>query len=348
MNFHLRTISLIIACLSIFYDSMAQKRHIYFLKGEGQEVKHKDSADFIRIIEEPDSSNRYFKILEYYTDNSRKFVGQASSLKPKIVYEGATIRFDKNGKKTEQVSYLLGVPFGVAYFFHPNGRVKKEIDYTPEGTVSFNTHSKLNQSRLKAYFDSSGTQAVKDGNGYAILVDEADILREEGSYADGVKDGIWKGFYKEAGRYYEEEYNDGILVSGVQSLPDGRKLDYVAIKEAPQSIRGGLEFYKYFQKNFNYPKEALDRNISGKITMNFEVAADGTVTNIQVLPLLNYSITREVTRVLKNAGKWHPAKLRGEPVHEVYQFAISLTVRPPMIIRQEVRGSQSPKIRRSF
>lgn len=352
MSFFLKTFLLFGVCLHVFHYSLAQKKQVFFLKGDGHEVKHKDSAEFIRIIEEPDSVNRYFKVSEYYADNSRKFIGQASSLEPRIIYEGASIRFDKTGKKTEQIAYILGVPFGTAYYFHSNGRVKKEIDYNPDGRLNINNHSKVSQARLNSYFDSSGVQTVKDGNGYAILMDEDNILKQEGSYSEGLKNGIWKGFYKETGRFYEEEYKDGNLVSGIQRLPDGRKFDYTEIKEAPQSARGGLEFQKYFMKSFHYPREALERNISGKITMTFEIAADGTVTKIKVLPSsLNYSITHEATRVVKNAGKWHPAKLRGEPVNEVYHFALSFKARPPMIIRhevREVRGSQPPNIRRTF
>lgn len=59
-------------------QSFAQKQNIYFLKNDGREVKLKDSADFIRIIQEPDSGSTNFKVLEFYPDNSRKFIGEAS------------------------------------------------------------------------------------------------------------------------------------------------------------------------------------------------------------------------------------------------------------------------------
>jgi hypothetical protein len=42
-------------CILLCLDSVAQRQNVYFLKNSGAEVKVRDSADFIRIVSEPDS-----------------------------------------------------------------------------------------------------------------------------------------------------------------------------------------------------------------------------------------------------------------------------------------------------
>jgi len=155
--------------------SFAQKRNVYFLKDNGKEVKYKDSADFIRIIQEPDSGSTFFKLMEFYPDNSRKFVGEVSSYDPILIYEGPAIRFNKNGKKTEQVSYVNGVLTGKAYYFYPNGRMKKVIDYTKDGMEEPISYIKSIYYKLLEYVDSNGVRTVLDGNGYAIIKNEIRI-----------------------------------------------------------------------------------------------------------------------------------------------------------------------------
>lgn len=56
--------------------SKAQKaQNVYFLKYNGQKVEKKEDADFVRIIQEPDSGDNRFKLLEFYKNNNRKTVG---------------------------------------------------------------------------------------------------------------------------------------------------------------------------------------------------------------------------------------------------------------------------------
>ncbi len=49
--------------LIAFMGYAQKKRNIYLLKDNGKEVFVRDSADFIRIIEEPDSGSVFYNLM---------------------------------------------------------------------------------------------------------------------------------------------------------------------------------------------------------------------------------------------------------------------------------------------
>lgn len=329
----------------------AQKSNTYYLKNNGQEIKVKDSADYIRIIQEPDSANAYFRVLEFYPDNSRKFVGQVSAFEPKLVYEGATMLYNKNGKKSAQISYIKGIPFGTAYFFHANGRVEKVLDYNSEGTIKISKTDQLENFKVLSYFDSTGNEQVKDGSGYVIIPADDGMSREEGRFSQGLKDSTWKGTLPGNTGSYQEEYKNGELISGVQTTADGKQYSYTNLREDPEYLNGGnIAFYGFFQKTFRYPREALERGITGSLLINFIINEDGSISDIKSYPTLHYSINKEINRVLMTSGKWKPAKSRGVPLKEPYQLPLSLhlngspSVRPQTGITIEVRSVTRTRI----
>ena len=210
-------------------------------------------------------------------------------------------------------------------------------------------HHRVDAFPVVSLFDSTGHEQVVNGNGRAILFDTEGISREEGKYLAGLKDSIWRGEYMETGRYFEEIYNGGLLMSGVQTLPDGSKFSYTKVKEIAK-LSGGRETNRVLQSNFKYPKEALERNISGKMVINFQVKTDGSVSDIKVTPSLDFSMDREILRLIRSTGQWVPAKLRGVPEDSVFEFAFSLKVGPRTMIRQEMIQIPvgSPRLRNTF
>jgi antitoxin component YwqK of YwqJK toxin-antitoxin module len=304
--------------------SIAQKRNIYYFKDDGKEVKMKDSADFMRIIQEPDSSSQYFRVLEFYPDNSRKLIGQVSAFEPRLVFEGSAMSFYKNGKKASHITYIMGSPFGMAYHFYPDGKVKKALNYTSIAMEPMLNVYQKDRYEVLDYFDSAGVQLVKNGNGYAVF-NETDTSREEGSYRNGLKDSVWKGFDK-SGREYEEHYKNGDLVKGFQTMANGSKLHYNKIYEPSSFIGGMTEFYRFLSRSFVYPKDARAQGIQGKIFISVIVKADGRLTFIGVTPSLSPSIDQAAYGLVKRSPKWIPAKLRGVAVNESYVIPVSLNL----------------------
>ncbi|KQN35080.1 hypothetical protein ASE92_10675 [Pedobacter sp. Leaf41] len=92
----------------------------------------------------------------------------------------------------------------------------------------------------------------------------------------------------------------------------------------PAEFPGGINALRaYIANNLQYPDDAREEEIEGKVFASFVVAKDGVVTNIQIDRKLGHGCDEEVIRVLKRMPKWTPAKLHGKPVN--YRFRIPVT-----------------------
>jgi len=81
---------------------------------------------------------------------------------------------------------------------------------------------------------------------------------------------------------------------------------------------GGMEaLVKHIQTNLNYPREAIEMGIMGKVYVRVTVLKTGECTDFKVLRGIQPSCDREAIRVLKSMNKWNPGRLMGEPV-DVY------------------------------
>lgn len=73
--------------------------------------------------------------------------------------------------------------------------------------------------------------------------------------------------------------------------------------------QGDGELAKFIKLNLKYPKEALEKEIEGKVWCKFFIEIDGTITNIKVIRSLGYGCDEEAVRIIKLMPKWIPAKL---------------------------------------
>ena len=319
----MKVFQIIVLLLIASTYSFAQNRKLYFLKDNGKEVSIKDSADFIRIIEEPDSGSTNFKVLEYYPNDVKRFIGAASSFEPKLIYEGPCVRYDTLENITRSINYFNGTPQGIAYYYYPNGRIMKTLEYGNEGMSGWVDFVNA-KYKIIDYFDSTGVQQVKAGLGYAKEV-EGNLI-DEGNYVNGIKEGLWKGHYKLQSSVFEEIYAKGIFISGVSISSEGIRTEYRKIEELPEFIGGRKSWAKYISRNTNYPKDARKGHIAGRVILSFVIDKDGILTDVKLLRGIYPSIDVEALRVLRASPKWKPGIQRGVPVRVAYTMPMEFSL----------------------
>ncbi|TKC57554.1 TonB family protein [Pedobacter hiemivivus] len=296
----------------------AQKQNLYFLKNNGQYVKIRDSADYLRIVQEPDPGSVLYIVNEHYLDGSTKSKGLSSKIDPPV-YEGQYISYYKNGKKKLLGNYSKGKLVDTVYNYYPNGNLYTEIAYVnaKDGVKTY----------IKTVKDSTGKNLVVNGNGACGLYDNnfKEII-ESGSIKDGFYDGVWKGGLKRSGISYTETYVDGKLLSGESTDRSGNQYPYTKSHIQPEFKGGMKEFYKYLTKNVKYPQECYTQRIQGKVFLRFQVLKDGSISDIKVLRSPHPSLTREAIRVISVSPPWEPGVERGIPVNVFFNIPISFTV----------------------
>jgi Ca-activated chloride channel family protein len=93
------------------------------------------------------------------------------------------------------------------------------------------------------------------------------------------------------------------------------------VAEKMPEYAGGIDaFKKYIYDHINFPDELQNKNIAGRIFVQFTVDFDGSVRDVKIIRGLHPLLDNEVIRVIKKSPKWKPGIQKGKPVK------VSLTV----------------------
>jgi protein TonB len=97
------------------------------------------------------------------------------------------------------------------------------------------------------------------------------------------------------------------------------------VVEIMPSFRGGdvNRFRDWVMKRTNFPQEAIDKKIKGKVVITFIVETDGTVSNVEVVQSVDPIIDNEAVKTIQASPKWTPGLQRGQPVRVRYLFPIN-------------------------
>jgi periplasmic protein TonB len=109
-------------------------------------------------------------------------------------------------------------------------------------------------------------------------------------------------------------------------VEDNNVYDFSAIEQMPEYPGGIQKFYQYVGNNYKYPPAATEAGVSGRVTLQFVVEKDGSLTDIKVLKDLGFGTGDEAKRVLMKANKWKPGIQNGRPVRVQYTLPIVLNL----------------------
>lgn len=111
------------------------------------------------------------------------------------------------------------------------------------------------------------------------------------------------------------DVNDTIMVieNPVEIVP-AEPEPYIFVEEPPEYPGGNKALLEFISKNLNYPSEALNNNIQGRVILKFVVKEDGSVGRIEVLKSVDPLIDKEAVRVIGMLPKLKPGKQNGVPV----------------------------------
>ncbi len=95
--------------------------------------------------------------------------------------------------------------------------------------------------------------------------------------------------------------------------------------EVKPSFRGGDAnmFAKYINEHLSYPESAKEDCIQGRVTLQFAVEPDGSMSSFKVLRGVRPDLDAEALRVLSSCTeKWTPGMQNGVPVRVMFTFPI--------------------------
>ena len=109
---------------------------------------------------------------------------------------------------------------------------------------------------------------------------------------------------------------------------DGTETDepFYQVEIMPSFKGGGLDkFRDWVQKRANYPQEAYNKKITGRVFLTFIVEKDGSVSNVTVVKGVNPLLDNEAVKAISESPKWTPGFQRGEPVRVRYSIPLNFS-----------------------
>ena len=92
------------------------------------------------------------------------------------------------------------------------------------------------------------------------------------------------------------------------------------VEDMPEFPGGEQAMMDFVAKNVQYPKEAMEKGISGRVLVGFIVEKDGSICETEVVKGIGGGCDEEAVRVVKAMPKWKPGKEKGKPVRVSYMM----------------------------
>lgn len=233
-------------------------------------------------------------------DYYRSGVVQMKGYYEKDVKNGIFLYYSERGTYTSAGRYEKEESAGKWETFHWNGTLHRETFYDGDAFT-------------RTVRDSLGNVQVAEGNGLERTWYDNGQVREEGTYGDGRRDGVWRGYHRDGKPYYMEIYQRGILIRGVAVTADGQRYEYDASSLYARPPGGMKAFMRYVDEKKRRPDGPAEAG--GVVKVVADVLADGTLSTLVILQSAGKSFDEEAMRILREGPHWRPALLHGhQPV----------------------------------
>ncbi len=113
-----------------------------------------------------------------------------------------------------------------------------------------------------------------------------------------------------------------------EEVVEEEAIPFQLVEEKP-SFQGvdANQFSKWVNQRLVYPEIAKENGVQGRVTLQFTVEKDGSVTKVKVLRGVDPSLDKEAVRVVSQSPKWKPGKQRDRAVPVTYTFPVIFQLR---------------------
>ena len=193
--------------------------------------------------------------------------------------------------------------------------------------------SATGESMWVRYFGDGSSVLVlidgKEGNMEDLKVEDIEyftvVKNEEAlkAYGEKGKNGVILITTKNA--KYNRVFSQGTPIEETQQ--SSQEEAFIKCEKMPTFQGGDLNAYRnWFQSQLQYPKEAKENGINGRVIFSFVVEKDGSVSEFKVLNTPDKLLSAEVERAFKLTPKWEPGTQNGKMVRVKYTVPIVFNI----------------------
>ncbi|MCD9573531.1 hypothetical protein [Flavobacterium soyae] len=177
---------------------------------------------YTRVITNYSQKSARYVVTDFYKNGRKKMTGCTLD-KDILKKDGEFIYYFKNGSKESVVNYSDDHKVGKEINWYENQSKKSEKQN------SWNPKTKTAQTLILNFWDENKNQTVVDGNGEYEENDK--FVAQKGMIKNGLKQGVWTGNDALRKVSFTDNYDQGILISGMSIDENNIKLSYSSLNE---------------------------------------------------------------------------------------------------------------------
>lgn len=114
----------------------------------------------------------------------------------------------------------------------------------------------------------------------------------------------------------------------VEEEAEEETLPFILVEEKPKfNGKDANEFSWWVNQRLDYPQVCIENGVQGRVTLEFTIRADGSLSDIKVLRGVDPALDSEAVRVVQSSPKWTPGRQRDRAVAVTYTFPVIFRLR---------------------
>jgi TonB family protein len=214
--------------------------------------------------------------------------------------------FQSNGLKLNMGPFISERKQGIWYYYNKEGIIYCSKQYEQDIEKYYTSYFSNGQKRKEV--------GVRKGeyDGLCTYYDKLGNIILQGNYKKTIRVGDFQHFYPQG---------DSIIASIADT---SSKDSFLTAEIMPEFPGGEGAMMKFIAYNLDYPKEAIERGIEGKIFIRFTVNKDGMIYDAMVMntEILGYGCERASIEIIENMPDWSPGMSLGKPVKVYFNIPL--------------------------
>lgn len=107
------------------------------------------------------------------------------------------------------------------------------------------------------------------------------------------------------------------------SQSDDKEYSMGVIGQKPEFPGGESALYDYLSSHINYPAQAAEEGVQGRVIVQFTITKTGKIENVSVVRGRHPALDKEALRVVKSMPNWTPGRKDGRAVNVQHTLPIT-------------------------
>lgn len=107
------------------------------------------------------------------------------------------------------------------------------------------------------------------------------------------------------------------------SQSDDKEYSMGVIDKKPEFPGGESALYDYLSSHINYPAQAAEEGVQGRVIVQFTITKTGKIENVSVVRGRHPALDKEALRVVKSMPNWTPGRQDGRAVNVQHTLPIT-------------------------